>query len=323
MNFIRLTALSILLLSSLSVVAQQAIDSAMKALEKSKSVTNEVYSERRDPGTKTVVSSNRLYEFTDDALANKLIDAIRKERGNASSFQMNNRNPNAGYAITFESKDGRSYAKYALVQKGELWVFSVIKSTVRVNSSKKRGKDRSEYHEIPSVSLSFDGDLDGLDMALLDNNGCSMLTGVTPGVIYDSKGNRISVEGTKEDALTYTHTTTTVSRDGKTIVTITSSDPVVEAAAQTIKEANCVAIQARAEARKAAAEARAVALRQAAEARAVAAEARAKTLREAAETRKKAAEARKKAAEARAKAAKARKSQKSSSTSYYYFSSID
>lgn len=323
MNFIRLTALSILLLSSLSVVAQQAIDSAMKALEKSKSVTNEVYSERRDPESKTVVSSNRLYEFTDNALANKLIDAIRKERGNASSFQMNNRNPNAGYAITFESKDGRSYAKYALVQKGELWVFSVIKSTVRVNSSKKRGKDRSEYHEIPGVSLSFDGDLDRLDMALLDNNGCSMLTGVTPGVIYDSKGNRISVEGTKEDALTYTHTTTTVSRDGKTIVTITSSDPVVEAAAQTIKEANCVAIQARAEARKAAAEARAVALRQAAEARAVAAEARAKTLREAAETRKKAAEARKKAAEARAKAAKARKSQKSSSTSYYYFSSID
>ena len=330
MNFIRLTALSILLLSSLSVVAQQAIDSAMKALEKSKSVTNEVYSERRDPDSKTVVSSNRLYEFTDNALANKLIDAIRKERGNASSFQMNNRNPNAGYAITFESKDGRSYAKYALVQKGELWVFSVIKSTVRVNSSKKRGKDRSEYHEIPGVSLSFDGDLDRLDMALLDNNGCSMLTGVTPGVIYDSKGNRISVEGTKEDALTYTHTTTTVSRDGKTIVTITSSDPVVEAAAQTIKEANCVAIQARAEARKAAfeasskaskaaAEARAVALR----ARAAAAEARAKSLREAAETRKKAAEARKKAAEARAKAAKARKSQKSSSTSYYYFSSID
>lgn len=334
MNFIRLTALSILLLSSLSVVAQQAIDSAMKALEKSKSVTNEVYSERRDPDSKTVVSSNRLYEFTDNALANKLIDAIRKERGNASSFQMNNRNPNAGYAITFESKDGRSYAKYALVQKGELWVFSVIKSTVRVNSSKKRGKDRSEYHEIPGVSLSFDGDLDRLDMALLDNNGCSMLTGVTPGVIYDSKGNRISVEGTKEDALTYTHTTTTVSRDGKTIVTITSSDPVVEAAAQTIKEANCVAIQARAEARKAAfeasskaskaaAEARAVALRQAAEARAAAAEARAKSLRETAETRKKAAEARKKAAEARAKAAKARKSQKSSSTSYYYFSSID
>ena len=333
MNFIRLTALSILLLSSLSVVAQQAIDSAMKALEKSKSVTNEVYSERRDPDSKTVVSSNRLYEFTDNALANKLIDAIRKERGNASSFQMNNRNPNAGYAITFESKDGRSYAKYALVQKGELWVFSVIKSTVRVNSSKKRGKDRSEYHEIPGVSLSFDGDLDRLDMALLDNNGCSMLTGVTPGVIYDSKGNRIFVEGTKEDALTYTHTTTTVSRDGKTIVTITSSDPVVEAA-QTIKEANCVAIQARAEARKAAfeasskaskaaAEARAVALRQAAEARAAAAEARAKTLREAAETRKKAAEARQKAAEARAKAAKARKSQKSSSTSYYYFSSID
>lgn len=304
MNLIRLTALSILLLSSLGAMAQQAIDSAMKSLEKSKSVTNEVYSERRDPDTKAVVSSNRLYEFTDDALANKLIEAIRKERGNASSFQMNNRNPNSGYAITFESKDGRSYSKYALVQNGELWVFSVVKSTARSSSSKKRSKDRSDYYEVPGVSLSFDDGLDQLKMAMLDDNGCSMITGLTSGILYDSKGKRIIVER-KTNGSRNSYTTTSVSSNGKMIVTITKS-------AQ--ENDDCAA-----EARRIAAEARAEARRAAAEARAQAAEARA----EAAEARKEAAEARKEAAKARVKASKSRKSQKSNKSTYYYFSSLD
>lgn len=305
MNLIRLTALSILLLSSLGAMAQQAIDSAMKSLEKSKSVTNEVYSERRDPDTKAVVSSNRLYEFTDDALANKIIEAIRKERGNASSFQMNNRNPNSGYAITFESKDGRSYSKYALVQNGELWVFSVVKSTARSSSSKKRSKDRSDYYEIPGVSLSFDDGLDQLKMAMLDDNGCSMITGLTSGILFDSKGKRIVVERKTNGSGRNTYTTTSVSCNGKMIVTTTKS---------TQEDNDCAA-----EARRAAAEARAEARRAAAEARAQAAEARA----EAAEARKEAAEARKEAAKARVKASKSRKSQKSNKSTYYYFSSLD
>ncbi len=52
MNHIRHIAVTLLLLSPFGLFAQHSIDSAMKALENAKSVTNEVYSERRNPTTK-------------------------------------------------------------------------------------------------------------------------------------------------------------------------------------------------------------------------------------------------------------------------------
>ncbi len=73
MNHIRHIAVTLLLLSPFGLFAQHSIDSAMKALENAKSVTNEVYSERRNPTTKEIESASYLFEFTDNKLADKII----------------------------------------------------------------------------------------------------------------------------------------------------------------------------------------------------------------------------------------------------------
>lgn len=203
MKFIRLIALSFILFSNLGLFAQQSIESAMKSLENSKSVTNEVYNERRNPVTKAVVSSNRLYEFSDDKLANKLIDAIRKERGNAASFQMNSRNPKAAYNITFEKKDGSAYSKYTLVQQGDgMWVFSVIKSTAKTSSSKKKGKskDHSLYYKVPGVQSTYGIYHKGYNLAVCDEKGIPFEWAcIGAGTIHDSNGNAIVIEKCDKD----------------------------------------------------------------------------------------------------------------------------
>lgn len=148
MKYIRHTLLALLMLAPLCAIAQGSIDNVVNSLEKSKSVTNEVYSERRDPKTKNVIKSSRVFHFTDNKIASRLIEAIKKERNKATSFQMNNRSHNAVYTINFEGGKGLK-AKYTLVQHGEsVWILSVEKYT---GSSRH---DRSEF--IEDVDFDFD-----------------------------------------------------------------------------------------------------------------------------------------------------------------------
>ena len=124
MKYIRHTLLALLMLAPLCAIAQGSIDNVVNSLEKSKSVTNEVYSERRDPKTKNVIKSSRVFHFTDNKIASRLIEAIKKERNKATSFQMNNRSHNAVYTINFEGGKGLK-AKYTLVQHGgSVWILS-------------------------------------------------------------------------------------------------------------------------------------------------------------------------------------------------------
>lgn len=282
MKFIRLIALSFILFSNLGLFAQQSIESAMKSLENSKSVTNEVYNERRNPVTKAVVSSNRLYEFSDDKLANKLIDAIRKERGNAASFQMNSRNPKAAYNITFEKKDGSAYSKYTLVQQGDgMWVFSVIKSTAKTSSSKKKGKskDHSQYYKVPGVQSTYSIYNKGYNLAVYDEKGIPPEWAcIGAGTIHDSNGNAIVIEKCDKDMA---HS----SARSYSCVTVVNDN---EAAAYAREQAAYAREQA------------AYARQQAAYAREQAAYAR----EQAVEAQKKAVKAQKKAAEAKKKAMK-------------------
>lgn len=151
MNIIRRIAIAILLLSPLGAAAQQSIDSAMKAIENSKSLTNEVYSERRNPESGAIEKASYAFEFTDNKLAEKLIDAIRRERERASSYELVNRHnqsKNVIYTITFDTP--KSYAQYTLIQRGESkWMLTVTKSspksaTKSSTKSRTRSKDRSD-----------------------------------------------------------------------------------------------------------------------------------------------------------------------------------
>lgn len=297
MKFIRLIALSFILCSNLGLSAQQSIESAMKALENSKSVTNGVYNERRNPTTKAVVSSNRLYEFSDDKIANKLIDAIRKERGNAASFQMNSRNPKAAYNITFEKKDGSAYSKYTLVQQGDgMWVFSVIKSTAKTSSSKKKNKDHSQYHEVPGVQSTYSIYNKGYNLAVYDEKGIPPEWAcIGAGTIHDSNGNPIVIETCDNDMAVSSP------RSYNCMTVFNETD---EAAARAREQAAYAREQA------------AYARQQAAYAREQAACAR----RQAIEARQKAIKAEKKAAEAHKKALKQSRSRNVTTGGNYYVS---
>lgn len=147
MNIIRRIAIAILLLSPLGAAAQSSLESVMKDVEKSKSLTNEVYSERRNPDTKEIEKASYAFEFTDNKLADKLIDAIRRERDRASSYELVNRHNqsnNMVYTITFDSP--KSHAQYTLIQRGESkWMLTVTKSSPHTTTkSRSRSKDRSE-----------------------------------------------------------------------------------------------------------------------------------------------------------------------------------
>ena len=134
MNHIRHIAVTLLLLSPFGLFAQQSIDSAMKALENAKSVTNEVYSERRNPTTKEIESASYLFEFTDNKLADKIIEAMRKERSKACAYEMSNRHSNSlVYSISFQNANG-SFSKYTLLQRGSSkWMLSVKKECGKIN----------------------------------------------------------------------------------------------------------------------------------------------------------------------------------------------
>lgn len=147
------------IVSVLGAAAQQSVESAIKSLENSKSVTNEVYSEKRNPSNKAIVRSDRMFEFTDNKIASKIIEAIRKERSKAAAFQMNTAAGQAVYTITFDNGKG-PYAKYSLIQNGSGWVLAIVKSNG--SSSKSRKHDDSSFLEIPADAFKSLRQLDGL-----------------------------------------------------------------------------------------------------------------------------------------------------------------
>ncbi|WP_297066989.1 hypothetical protein [uncultured Duncaniella sp.] len=155
MNHIRHIAVTLLLLSPFGLFAQQSIDSAMKALENAKSVTNEVYSERRNPSTKEIESASYLFEFTDNKLADKIIEAMRKERSKACAYEMSNRHSNSMvYSISFQDSKG-SFSKYTLLQRGSSkWMLSVKKGTAK--SSSKSSKSKSSKARTDIIGIDDD-----------------------------------------------------------------------------------------------------------------------------------------------------------------------
>lgn len=126
------------MLTSLGAVAQSSIEAAIEALQKSKSVTNEIFSERRDPSSRAVVRSSRMFNFDDDKMAVKIQNAMKKERSKAVAFQMKTNSGAEVYSISFEDSK-HLYTKYVLIRERRGgWILSVDKSLNR------SPKDRSD-----------------------------------------------------------------------------------------------------------------------------------------------------------------------------------
>ena len=116
----------IVMFPALGAMAQSSIDAAIATLQKSKSVTNEIFSEKRDPSTRAVIRSSRMFNFDDDKMAAKIRDAMKKTTSGAEV-----------YSISFE--DSKHMAiKYVLIRQHRGgWVLSVDKAR-RSSSSKDR-----------------------------------------------------------------------------------------------------------------------------------------------------------------------------------------
>lgn len=148
MKLLRYISVAIVMLSSLGAMAQSSIEAAIEALQKSKSVTNEIFSERRDPSTRAVIRSSRLFNFDDDKMAVKIQNAMKKERAKAVAFQMKTNGGAEVYSISFEDSK-HLYTKYVLIRECRGgWILSIDKS---LNHS---SKDRSEWE--PSDTIWFD-----------------------------------------------------------------------------------------------------------------------------------------------------------------------
>lgn len=154
----RTIVIAILLSLPSGMSAQQAIESIIKSLETSNSVTNQVYSERRDEKDSKIKKSNCMFEFNDDKIAEKLIAAIQKDREKASSYNVTKQTEKVVYSISFVN--GGMYSKYTLIQRGKSkWMLTANKSPIRKDDNggkatrknsrrKSSAKDRSEFNSI-------------------------------------------------------------------------------------------------------------------------------------------------------------------------------
>lgn len=154
----RTIAIAILLSLPSVMSAQQAIESIIKSLETSKSVTNQIYSERRDDKDGKIKKSSCMFEFNDDKIAEKLIEAIKNNREKASSYNVTKRTAKVVYSISFIN-DGM-FSKYTLIQCGKSkWMLTANKSPINVENNrgkatrknprrKSSAKDRSEFKKL-------------------------------------------------------------------------------------------------------------------------------------------------------------------------------
>lgn len=154
MKLLRYLSLMLLLLSPLGVLAQGAIDAAIATLEKSKSVTNVVFSERRDPSSKAVIRSNQMFNFDNDKIAEKIIEAIKKERSKAVAFQMNTSRGEEVYTASFEDSS-HMFIKYVLIHNPRGgWVLSVDKSRRKATSTKDRSDNVTDSVLFDAIQIT-------------------------------------------------------------------------------------------------------------------------------------------------------------------------
>lgn len=177
----RLLPLMLILLSPIAANAYKQIDNLVASLEKNSKVTSEIYSEKRHPKTHRVISSSMLFEFKDEKLAQRFIDAFKKERDKSASFRMTNTPGSRIYSITFlipeEGKNPEMTAEYTLIEQGpKAWTLRVRKSPTRggghifsSSDTEKLDLDRlsfelkelaQKYRLDPNFDVHLDGQID-------------------------------------------------------------------------------------------------------------------------------------------------------------------
>ena len=85
-------------------LAQTSLVKVLDSLEDSDKVRDVIYQEKRDPKTRKIYECKRIFTFTDQKLARRIIDAFKKERPNSVNYQINVDNNSTGPTDKFIDK---------------------------------------------------------------------------------------------------------------------------------------------------------------------------------------------------------------------------
>lgn len=174
--------LTIVMCSAIAASAQSSIEKIVTKLEDNPKCETTTYREIRNPQTHKISSFEMIVTFSDNAIAERLINAFKNERKNAISYTANNNGKNSRtyrlYRIVFNNNG--TYANYTLTytkgkrktttSKGtassndDVWTLLVktsdrqdteIKSKQHKKTSIKRTKTSVKRSRTPGQNRSF------------------------------------------------------------------------------------------------------------------------------------------------------------------------
>lgn len=153
-----LAAFFIVFSASFSASAQSSIEKIIEPLKDGDKGSSVVYREKRNPQTRAIVESSLFLTFNDNKLANKIIEAIKKERPNSVDYSAYNEKRGKTYRIKFVDKEGAS-SEYGLYQEGAKWSLTV-KTVNRAASMTKSSKWPKGKRRTSSVPLTDNTDME-------------------------------------------------------------------------------------------------------------------------------------------------------------------
>lgn len=112
------------ILTTVAASAQSSIEKIIEPLKDGDKGYSVVYREKRSPKTRAVIESSLYLDFSDDKLANRVIEAFKKERTNSVDYSAYEDRRGKTYKIKFMDKYG-STAEYAIFKDGSKWTITV------------------------------------------------------------------------------------------------------------------------------------------------------------------------------------------------------
>ncbi|MCM1522364.1 MAG: hypothetical protein NC039_06910 [Muribaculaceae bacterium] len=161
---LNILSLLILLLLPAGASAQKLIKSVIEKIEASGTIKDDIYREKRDAETHSVIMCDRMIEFSNENLADALIKAFKDERSNSTDYEMNETRGSKEniYKIEFTLKSNNNvsyYHTYTLICDKKIW-------TLRYEV--KRKADSNARRKQKKTAYIVEGD--GLEYLVLD--GC-------------------------------------------------------------------------------------------------------------------------------------------------------
>lgn len=109
------------LLAPCAAMSQSTLVKLTDSLEDAKNVKGVIYQEKRSRTNHSISECKRTFTFTDTSIANRIIQAFKKERHNSVGYEVKQLDDNTFYGIYFN--DGRQKTRFILLKTGSQWTY--------------------------------------------------------------------------------------------------------------------------------------------------------------------------------------------------------